>query len=159
MAAIHDRLVDAIAQFVAGLALVGEAGVVGDVGSNVYKQLLPEALNVAFPCVLVTTEDCVDEEGESTFAADWVTHPVKVLILDSVQPNLQERRRVYQRWRHDVSRGLRGLVDPAFVTVPECFDVRLRNLADDVGRGRSPFFQAGFFALCKTEEARQPGHA
>ena len=150
------RLENDLVSLIQGMGLLGDSGVTGDIGQNVYKQWESEGLNIQLPAVIVTMQGMTEEEGDSSFEEDYVTYPLLVIIVDHARPAFQAANDVYQRWRHDIMRTLRGLVAyPLFPNVPELHDVRMRPLpvADD----RIPFRQyarTGFIALCHTNEPR-----
>lgn len=157
-AALHDRLQTDLQALVQGLALVGAAGIVGDIGQQVFVQTGKDPLLIgAFPCVVITAQGESEEEGpDSTFEDDSVTYPARLLICDSALASVQQARAIYAGWRHTIAQTLRGLVAyPLLPNCPELVNVEVRNLAvfpeDAVKQGR---VVSGLVALCDTTEPR-----
>jgi hypothetical protein len=167
---IHDRLQQDITLGIQALNLLGsknEAGqtITGDIGANVLAQFNFDESNVMYPCVVLTCEDEIEEDDETTsFEEDGVIYPVRILICDRVSTRWQDSRPDYQRWRWTIQQWLLGLpagVAPGatfFPDVPECWDIRLRRLKIfDAKLPQYQFMVSGFVALCRTMTPRWRG--
>jgi hypothetical protein len=106
------RIKLAVVQKIKNLNLVGGqlntalgqpgSGTIGDIGQNVYNQLVPEQSNVKFPCVIVTTEgEAEDNAGGSTMTSEW-WRPVRVFIADRNTERRQENEPYYLWWRKQI---------------------------------------------------------
>lgn len=163
---IHDRAMTDIAGIVTALNLQGPtdgSAVVGNIGNNVFVQMMPDESNIVYPCVLVTTEDEQEEDDEETdsFEVDGVIYPVRILICDRTSTRYQEARPTYQLWRHIIAQTLKGLPTgpfPFLPTTPECWDIRLRRLkVFDAKAPQYQFLVSGLVAMCRTTTPRWRG--
>lgn len=152
---LWQRISDDLADVITSMTLTGTAGVIPDI-QQVYAKMLPEQRSILFPCILLTTEGEAPSEGRSNLEFDGVVYPVKVLILDSIQPNLEARKAIYRSWRHDLSRKIRGLcVQTILTNCPEVYNTHVRNLPDVTRAGATQIYQAGLVADFDTMERRQ----
>lgn len=157
---LYDRLLADIAAVIQGLSLTGQAGVVGDVKSNVVVQTAgaKQMLSLTYPCILVTNEDQEEQEADwSSFETDGTVYPVLVAIMDQALTNPAAARAVYTGWRRTIATTLRGLVRyPITANCPELITVRMRNLkAIPRGIPNPDRVVSALVAMCEATELRQ----
>src|SRR5204862_2829651 len=103
MAATDDvywRIKQAVAAKIVSLNLEGGdlgngQGTLEDLRSNVYVQMLPDASNIKFPCVLVTSEGEKEEPTGGTTEHRDMWRPVRVFIADRVSQRFLESEPFY----------------------------------------------------------------
>ena len=159
MSAIQTRLLSDLQAQIQALDLTGSTGATGDIGQNIFVQLLNETLNITtWPAVLLSVEGEAEEEQNEAenFEEDCVTYPVKILLVDTMRPGYQKARDDYYSWRHAIAQALRGLVNyPLLTNTPECHVIYVRNLPIvTVELKRQQFVVCGVVALCHTNESR-----
>jgi len=134
MADLYDRLLNDLQTLIVGLNLQGVAGIVGNVGSNVYVQTRGEKQRLLdnYPCILVTNEGQTEEESEygTSYETDGISYPVAILIYDQPTTNPTLAAPTYRQWRITIRTTLRGLVKyPIFADCPETIAIKIHNLA------------------------------
>lgn len=165
---IHDRCMGDLAAILAALNLQGAVDgqghtIVGNIGSRVFEQMLPDESNITLPCLLATTADepVEDDEEGSNFEADGVIYPVRILICDRVSARWQDARPTYQLWDFIITQTLEGLETgpfPFLPNTPECWKIRVRRLnVFDFKAPQYQFLVSGMVARCHTLTPRWRG--
>ncbi len=155
---ILDRLEQNLTALIAGLNLQGTPGTTPDVGANVYRQMLPEQLNIQLPAVLVTSfgeESRPSENGES-FETVGTAFPIRVMILDAAGPYPQAREGDYLAWNHTLRLKFEDPGIPAqLADCPELWWIEVAKITQiDPRLPESQWFQAGVLLTCHVSEAR-----
>lgn len=152
---IHDRCMNDIATLIAAMNLQGVDGVCGDIGQNVFVQLLPEQLAQQFPSVLIDTAGETEQDEGDSFETVGVYYPVKVTICDQMSTNYQQRRPVYLYWRRLIWHMLNGLIaNPILPNTPECYNLDPQYMAViDPGAKGKQFALIPVLVRCWTDEA------
>ena len=154
-----DRLEQNLVSLVQSLNLTGTAGTTPNVGNNVYRQMLPEELNVQFPCVLVTSfgEKARDGDAGHSFETRGTAYPIRVMILDPAGPYPQAREGDYLAWNRTMARTFDGLALPvnSLPDCPECWQVETEEITHiDPRLPESQWFRGGIRLICHVSEAR-----
>lgn len=99
---LYLAIKNAVVQRIQGLNLQGDQEGFG-IGDKVYSTMVSDESNIAFPCVVVTTEgERVTPMGGTT-EHFYYLFPVRVLVVDHESQRQNDREADYQSWNYAIN--------------------------------------------------------
>lgn len=124
-----------------------------EIGSNVSEQLVEDVSGLeTLPSVICTAEGVQETQDVIMSTTDDVGYPIRVMILDRVDPKDHARLRVYEMWRERIAKAFRhqqlmGVVESKICTIEPYVIV-------EPTQKHYQFFASGLVIRCMTRHTR-----
>jgi len=115
------------------LNLIGQDGITGHIGKNVFDHVVPELLALAdrMPFVVVEIARRPVFEGDGgTFEDRRINYMLRCWIVDHFRENYQQVQQVYTDWNEQIAETAEGLVK--YPLLPDCPELMTIEPGDQV---------------------------